>query len=159
MSRGEGTGMDLDVYLFNKLADGCDRPTITMDEPNAVRFTLPSMPVSVNGIYQVLFKQHRVELKPEARRWKSEAKQHMPPWKPESGTSFICIDVVFYYNFYGKNGALVEKDTHNYMKLLQDAVAERYDFKDSRVKRCPIDSRHAKKESVVVIVSEYNLEG
>lgn len=151
--------MDMDVYLFNKLADGCDRPTITMDKPNAVRFTLPSMPVSVNGIYQIIYSQRRVELKPEAWQWKRDAKEKMPPWKLQSNSSLICVDVMFFYEFYDSKGGLIEKDTHNYMKLLIDAIAERYGFRDSRVKKAPCDSLPSKTESVRVIVSEYSLDG
>lgn len=124
---------------------------------NSITFTLLCLPPSVNSLYQVIWSQRRIELKPECRLWKSDAKQDMPYWKPQSPVSFICIQAIFYYDFYYKNGNLREFDTANLQKLLIDAIAEKYGFKDSRVKRCPTDSLPARKERTVVTVSEYFL--
>lgn len=134
-----------------------DDGTATLAIANHVRFTLPALPPSVNALYQIIYSERRVELKPEVRRWKTAAKERMPPWSLRSPDSLICIDAVFYYDFYHANGNLRDFDTHNLMKALIDAIAERYGFRDKRVKRAPCDSYHSKQERAIVTVSEYYL--
>jgi hypothetical protein len=107
---------------------------------NLIHFTLPALPPSVNGIYQIIWSTRSVELKPECRQWKMKAKEHMPPWRLASESSLVRIDPVFYYNFHFKNGKLKPYDTQNLLKLLIDAIAERYGFKDERVKAGSWDS-------------------
>lgn len=120
---------------------------------NLIRFVLPSMPVSVNGIYQVIFSERRVELKPAARTWKTKAKEHMPPWKPSPGAS-IKIDAHFEFPRHHKNGSLRVKDVSNYLKLLIDAIAERYSFGDHVVTHGSWSCSDSPTERVIVTVSE-----
>lgn len=118
-----------------------------------IRFTLPSMPVSVNSLYNVIFSEHRVVLKPEARRWKTSAKEAMPPW-PHTPGAPVRIDAHFEYKrFYG-NGKPRVKDVSNLLKLLIDAVAERYGFNDCLVIAGSWSSADSTRESVTVTVTE-----
>jgi len=135
-----------------------DDGTATLAIANYVRFTLPALPLSVNSLYEIWWSTRQVKLKVDCLRWKTRAKEVMPPWSVQSPDSLICVDALFYYDFYYKNGNLRKVDTQNMMKLLIDAVAERYGFKDERVKKCPIDSRPSKQERAIVTVSEYYMD-
>jgi Holliday junction resolvase RusA-like endonuclease len=122
---------------------------------NSVHFALPALPLSVNSLYEIWWSTRQVKLKVECLSWKTRAKEHMPLWKLQSADSLICVEAHFFYNFYYKNQSLRKVDTQNLMKLLIDAVAERYGFDDKRVKRTPVDSFNSKQERAIVTVSEY----
>lgn len=98
-----------------------------------ITFTLPFPPATVNSLYNVIFSQRRVELKPECRAWKSRAKGQVPHLDYESGCLFH-IHCIFHYPFKHENGKLRKFDSHNMLKLLIDAVSEQMGFDDSRVK-------------------------
>jgi Holliday junction resolvase RusA-like endonuclease len=83
-------------------------------------------------MYGVRWSQRRVELKPAAQHWKDEAKGRMPPWKYAPDAQ-LRIDVVFSFPRHHGNGRYRRKDASNLLKLLIDAVAERYAFDDSLV--------------------------
>lgn len=144
-------------YLWNNRENA--RPNNADSPINSVRFVLPTMPVSVNSLYEVWWQTREVKKSRDYWRWATDAKGHMPPFKLRSADSFICVDVVFYYNFYTKEGKLRKYDTHNLMKALIDTIASRYGFRDERVKRCPTDSLPSKQERAIVTVSEYRLDG
>lgn len=118
-----------------------------------VSFCLPSLPVSVNGLYCVIWSQKRVELKPEARNWKTEAKGKMPPWEHTPGAS-IRVDAHFEFPRFHKNGRYRIKDVSNLLKLLLDAVAERYGFDDSVIVAGSWSSADSTTERVTVTVTE-----
>lgn len=103
-------------------------------EVNEVHFTLPSLPLSHNSLYQIIFSQRRVELKDECRRWKSEMKQYVPRFVISEGSS-IEITAAFYYPFHYKNGRPRRFDSANLLKLLIDTIAEKCGFDDSLI-RC-----------------------
>lgn len=115
---------------------------------NTVSFVLPSLPTSVNSLYNVIFSQRRVELKPECRLWKSQAKQRIPPFRIQEGSS-VEIAAVFYFPFLWKNGKPRVFDASNLLKLLLDAIAEKCGFNDCLI-RCgswqAVDSRDEKVE-------------
>ena len=127
------------------------------DNSNYIHFILPSMPVSVNSLYQVIYSQRRVELKPEARKWKTEAKAQMPRWQ-YSANAFIRIDVRFECPLSTKNGKPRIRDVANLLKLLIDAVAERYCFDDCLVRAGSWSSVDTKQERVLVTLSEIGKE-
>lgn len=127
--------------------------SITMEAGNSIRFCLPSMPVSVNGLYQIIYRERRVELKPEARRWKTEAKGHMPLWKHTPSVP-VRVDVHMEFKRLTKGERVRTKDPANYLKLILDAVAERYGFNDCLIWAGSWTSANANKEQVTVIVTE-----
>jgi endodeoxyribonuclease RusA len=124
------------------------------DAVNEVRFTIPLAFPSVNSLHQIIYSQRKVELKPEVRRWRSDAKQHIPRFIPRSESSLLRADVVFHYPFYHANGKLREFDTHNAVKPLLDVIAEKLGFNDKRVKSGSWDSVDSLNEKVEVVLRE-----
>lgn len=102
----------------------------------SITFKIPSVPPSVNSLYNVIFSLKRVEMKPEVRLWKSKSKVFVPVWRPETTTSsgILRFEATFYYPFYSKEGKMRIRDTHNMMKLLQDTVAEKVGIDDKFIK-------------------------
>ena len=99
-------------------------------------FTIPTLPPSSNSLYNVLFSQRRVELKPEARLWKSNAKECIPKWKVAEGAR-IKVSLEFCGAWYSKEGKMIKKDVTNREKLVLDAVCEKQGWDDSQVwERC-----------------------
>lgn len=121
--------------------------------PNSITFTLPSMPPSINALYQIIYSQRRVEMKPEVRRFKSDMKQHVPHFTV-APDSLIQVDLFFYYPFYFKNGQLRDIDTQNLIKVCVDLVAEKIGVNDKRAKKGSWDSDDDRDERVVVTVTE-----
>lgn len=130
----------------------------TKQRVNRVSFTLPALPPSVNSLYDIIWSQRRVELKPECRCWKTDAKGRMPPWEHTPGAS-IRVDAHFEFPRFHKNGRYKIKDVSNLLKLLLDAVAERYGFDDSFVVAGSWSSADSNTERVIVTVTEIAQEG
>lgn len=120
---------------------------------NQVRFVLPSLPNSVNSIYQIIYSQRRIELKGECRTWKTKAKQIVPQFTISEGST-VCLDTVFHFPFCYKNGKPRIFDPSNLLKLLQDAVAERCGFNDFLVRSGSWKSIDDSSEYVVVTLTE-----
>jgi len=123
------------------------------------RFLIPSLPPSVNAIYQILFSQRRVEMKPEVRAWKNSAKLFIPQITPLDDSYLFRLDAIFHYNFFFKNGKIRKFDSQNLLKVLCDAVAEKAGFRDELVKFGSWASIHnTEKEQVEVVVSQVKPE-
>lgn len=117
------------IHEADRCGWDCEHP----DHANRVTFTLPMLPLSVNSLYNVIFSQRRVELKPECRQFKTKAKVYIPAFKVDDD-SLIRLDAVFHYRFHHKNGRLRKFDSPNLLKLLIDTVSEKIGIDDSRVK-------------------------
>lgn len=124
---------------------------------NSIRFTLPSLPPSVNSLYQIIYSQRRVELKPECRRWKTEAKEYIPRFVVAED-SFIKVAFVFHYPFYHRNNRLRMFDTPNLLQLLFNAIKEKTGIDDSRMKDFTVRSVNAENERVDVMMIEVRRE-
>lgn len=120
---------------------------------NEVRFTLPSLPISVNSLYQIRYATKEVFLRPECSRWKTEAKGHVPRFKVGDGSS-IRIDLVFYFPFHYRNGKPRIFDAPNLLKLTIDTIAEKCGFNDYRVRLGSWDSVDSVDEKVMVVMRE-----
>lgn len=118
-----------------------------------VRFTLPSLPLSVNSLYQIIYSQRRVELKPDCLRWKSEAKKLVPRFCPINGAS-VRVDATFHFPFHYKNGKPRVFDSANLLKLLIDCVAEKCGFDDFVVRYGSWSSVDSVDEKVEVVLRE-----
>lgn len=125
---------------------------------NEIRFMLPSLPNSVNSLYQVIFSQRRVELKPECRRWKSETKSHVPRFEISEGSS-VEVNAVFYFPFHYKNGKPRVFDVTNLLKLLLDCIAEKCGFNDFLVRGGSWASVDTDNEQVEVHLREIKPSG
>lgn len=100
---------------------------------NEVHFTLPSLPVSVNSLYNVIFSQRKVELKNECRIWKSESKRYIPRFQVSEGCS-VEIHATFHFPFHYRNGKPRVFDVANLLKLTIDTIAEKCGFNDFLVR-------------------------
>lgn len=123
------------------------------NDGRVVRFTIPSLPPSINGLYQIIYAQRRVELKPEARRWKSDSKAHVPRLQVREG-SLVSVDATFYYCFYYANGKPRVFDAANLLKLMIDCIAEKCGFNDCLVRHGSWSSVDTKDEKVEVTLRE-----
>lgn len=121
--------------------------------PTPVKFSLPSLPVSINALYSIDFKRRRVELKSECRRWKSDAKSYVPRFEI-APSSMLQIDFVFHYNYYNANGTLRIFDSANLTKLAIDCICEKLGINDCRVKSGSWSSVHGGRGQVEVTLTE-----
>jgi Holliday junction resolvase RusA-like endonuclease len=121
--------------------------------PNRIRFVLPSLPMSINSLYQIIYGQRKVELKPECRTWKTKAKAYVPTFKI-ADSSTIRLDVTFSFPWHHKNGKLRKFDSQNLLKLLIDAVSEKIGIDDSRIKSGSWSSVDSPDERVEVVLTE-----
>jgi Holliday junction resolvase RusA-like endonuclease len=118
------------------------------------RFTLPSIPSSINALYQISFAQRKVFMNPEARLWKTQMKLLVPRIKTSETTHFFKIDRKYYYPFFYKNGKVKKVDTHNLDKLLIDTISEKCGFDDSLVKFGDTESYNDINERVEIVISK-----
>lgn len=120
---------------------------------NEVRFTLPSLPISVNSLYQIRYSTREVFLRPECSRWKSEAKGHVPRFKVSEGAS-VVIHATYHYPFHYRNGKPRVFDVANLLKLTIDTIAERCGFNDFLVRGGSWNAVDSINERVEVVMRE-----
>lgn len=101
-------------------------------ESESIRFRIPGLPPSINSIYQIIYAQRRVELKPEVRLYKSRAKQYVPRWVV-APMQPLKMELKFYAQWFFKNSAFRKLDLQNLIKVVVDAVAEKQGWCDSQV--------------------------
>lgn len=135
---GEGEGL---VQLSRATIDRTLAPSSAaggviaedMIVPRSWKFTIPSLPPSVNALYQIIYSQRRVELKPECRRWKSDAKGYVTRVQLREGL-LVSVDATFYYRLNYANGKPRVFDAANLLKILIDCIAEKCGFNDCLVR-------------------------
>jgi Holliday junction resolvase RusA-like endonuclease len=124
---------------------------------NSITFTLPMCPPSVNSLYSIHFKAanpaDRVQLKPECRTWKTQAKVYIPAFSIAE-TSIVRIDRCYYYSWFSKKKTWIKKDTSNLDKLLMDMISEKTSIDDRRFKCGYMDSINSQVEKTVVTLTE-----
>ena len=127
-----------------------DGVQIVEEKPYSIRFKLLSVPPSVNSLYNVIFSMKRVELKPEVRLWKSQAKLLIPLWKPSKiGTSgFLYFKMDVYTNLYHKNEKVKKFDVMNMEKACIDTICEKIGIDDKFITDCHTKKIHAEKDWV-----------
>lgn len=87
----------------------------------------------MNSLYYIIYSQKKVELRPEARKWKSNAKGYVPRFQPRDKL-LVAVDATFHYPFHYANGKPRVLDAANLLKLLIDAIAEKCGFNDLLVR-------------------------
>ena len=97
-------------------------------------FRIPSLPPSMNAIYQIIFHLKQVQMKPEVRAWKTQAKQMIPAMTPHADSYIFRLDAHFHYNWLHKNSSFRKFDTANMLKVLIYWVAEKVRIKDEYLK-------------------------
>lgn len=119
-----------------------------------VKFTLPSVPKSVNSLYQINFSQRRTYLNPDAAMWKTQMKMMVPRIKEAlTDGTYIKVDRTYCYNFFHKNSNLKKMDSCNFDKLLLDTISEKTGIDDSLFKFGSIES-YNDKECVEIVISK-----
>ena len=131
-------------------------------ESGNIKFCIPFLPPSVNSLYQIIFAQRRVEMKPDVRTWKTKCKEYIPDSRIKALLStshdtgydtghILDIRCIFTYNWYYKNGKLKKFDTQNLLKVLCDAIAEKCGFDDSLIKQGSWKSVHSESQEQVEV--------
>lgn len=120
---------------------------------NTTKFTFTSLPPSVNSLYQIIYAQRRVELKPAARMWKSDMKKYVKHFDI-AADSWLKIDLLFAYNYHHTNGNLRVFDSPNLIKLTIDCICEKLGINDARVKCGSWDSVDNDADVVEVTLTE-----
>jgi len=97
-----------------------------------LKFIIPTLPASMNQIYNIIYGLRKIELKPEVRLWKNDAKQYIPPWSyPDESLFWISLE--FHGNWRVRSGKIKKVDHANMEKVVIDVVAEKLGFDDSRI--------------------------
>ena len=81
----------------------------------------------------------------------------IPKLTPSKDSFTFRLDAVFTYSWYYKNGKMRKFDTHNLMKVLCDAIAEKNGFDDSYIKAGSWDSKHLDREMVECRLSQVEI--
>ncbi len=123
--------------------------------PITIEFTIPSIPPSVNALYDIIYWKRKVELKPEVFAWKTKAKEAIPAW--DAGDGLVQVNITFRYPMYHANSTLRPVDTHNMVKPLVDAIAEKQGWNDKIAKRGSWDTEDSPTPSVHVVLARVSL--
>lgn len=113
-------------------------------------FKIPSIPPSVNSLYNIIFSLKKVSLKPEVSLWKSKSKMFIPDWKWD-GVSHLYFNADIYMNSYYKNGKLKKHDLQNLEKCLIDTVFEKLGIPDENIFAKLTRKYHTDNEEYVVV--------
>lgn len=111
-----------------------------------IEFKIPMVPPSMNSLYNVLFSLRKVELKPEVRLFKSQAKQYVPHLIVNSSDK-LQMEVEVNQDWYYKNGKLKKQDIQNMGKCLVDLVSEKLGFEDSQIWDVTLSKKQVDSES------------
>ena len=122
----------------------------------SVDFRLPTPPPSMNALYQIIYGQRRVELKPEVRQYKNTAKMYVPKFDTTKEDK-LGISMSVSQDWFFKNGAMKKQDVQNMAKVLVDIVSEKMGFDDSQVWTFSLDKvQEITKTGVAVKVWKIN---
>lgn len=128
-----------------------DEVQVVEEKPYSIRFKLLSVPPSVNSLYNVIFSLKKVEMKPEVRLWKTQAKFQIPAWRPKviGNTGFLYFKMDVYTKLYAKDGVTVKKfDVMNMEKVCVDAVCEKIGIDDKFISQCTTRKIDSEKDYV-----------
>ena len=96
-------------------------------------------------------------MKSEARTFKEKSKLFMPPRTLDS-SSLLRMEIYVKAEWLCKNGSVRKIDIQNMEKILIDAVAERYDFNDSRIWQKLCEKQSGMEEQILVKVFKFEEE-
>lgn len=122
-------------------------------EKKVIHFVLPSLPTSKNRLHKIDFRNKRVYLSDEARRWKSDMQPFIPRYTLGEGV-FLYLGMEFYYPFHHANGKLRIFDAPNMQELLQDTICMRWGINDCFIKDWHGVSVDDANERAVITVTE-----
>ncbi len=96
-----------------------------------ISFWIPLPPLSMNSVYQIIFSQRRTQMSPKARVWKMRCKQAIPAMRLVNGAYAMTVE--FHHQWYYQNGKMRRMDLQNCLKVLIDAISEKWGIDDSRI--------------------------
>jgi hypothetical protein len=99
------------------------------------------------------FRNRRIVLSDEARKWQSDMQFLIPRFAVVEG-SFVQVDFAAYYRFYNRNGSLRKLDTSNFQFLLHNTIAKRIGIDDAYFKWGSFSSVDSEDEKVEVTLCE-----
>lgn len=123
---------------------------------NSVTFELPSLPGSVNEIYELNRPDSglpRRRLKAEWAIWATKMMPHILRFEIQQD-SIVRVDRCYYYPWFYKNGKWRKADVANMDKLLFDTIAKKIGVDDLFFKCGLTDSRDHEDGKVVVTLTE-----
>lgn len=123
---------------------------------NTVTFELPSLPGSVNEIWELNRPDSglpRKRLKPEWAIWATKMMPHILKFSIAED-SIVRIDRCYYYPWFYKNGKWRKADVANMDKLLFDTIARKIGVDDLFFKCGLTDSKDSQDGKVVVRLTE-----
>lgn len=123
---------------------------------NTVRFTLPSLPGSLNEIYEL--NRHdsglpRKRLKGEWSLWCSRMAPFIPPFTI-ADTSVLRVDRLYAVSWFYGNGRWRKLDVVNMDALLFNLVTRKIGVDDSKIKCGMMNSIDSKDNRVEVVLTE-----
>jgi hypothetical protein len=124
---------------------------------NTISFVLPSLPPSSNRCHTPNFRERKIYLSDEARRWQSQNGLLVPRFTI-GPRSFVRVDYVAFYPLFTKAGKLRRVDTHNFGFLLFNTIAARIGIDDCYFKSGSFDSVDSEKEYVSVVLTEMPID-
>lgn len=117
-------------------------------------FALPTLPTSKNRLHKIDFRNKRVYLSDEARRWKSDMQPLIPRFELAPGC-YLFLGMEFHYPFFHANGKLRVFDAPNMQELLQDTLSLRWGINDCYIKHWEGHSVDDANEKVVITITEF----
>lgn len=123
---------------------------------NKISFTLPSLPASLNELYEL--NRHdsglpRKRLRAEWSLWVTKMIPHVPAFTIQPN-SVLRIDRCYYLPWFYKNGNWRKLDVVNLDALLFNLVTRKFGIDDLFVKRGYLDSHDSQEHKVEVVVTE-----
>jgi hypothetical protein len=124
---------------------------------NAVIFTLPDLPPSINTIYapktSIYTATPRFEIKAVWKQWSGKMQRYIKPLYI-APMSLVRCDLWIFHSWFYKNGNLRRQDVHNMVKYAIDVIAKAQDWDDEVVKFGSWGSTNSTANKVVVRLTE-----
>lgn len=123
---------------------------------NTVSFVLPSLPGSLNDLYEL--NRHdsglpRKRLKAEWSLWCSRMAVHVPPFKMQPD-SVLRVDRCYFHSWFYLNKKWRKVDVVNMDALLFNLVSRKIGIDDSLVKMGMLESRNSPTNKVAIALTE-----
>lgn len=127
---------------------------------NKVSFTLPSLPGSLNDLYELNRPDSglpRKRLRAEWALWITKMLPYIPAFRV-SADSVLRVDRCYYLPWFTKHGKWRRVDVVNMDALLFNLVTRKIGLDDSLVKQGFMDSRDSGENKVDVVMTEITVD-